>query len=247
MSTSYREQLTRLVQDMALPNREAELESQLRVPSRPEHIKLFVDGNLDKRLDKLSRQLEFVAAQFEDFEALIVDYIRAQPLAALDSGTHDGDRMLAWLVANRELSPEQRDYVLCQRTRHEIEALAARRRLAYIRFNERFSLVGRFAERLESDPALQIYLNPIRRWARFTTAELLEETTRPPANVLFFAARGHVATALLELEGQTLINELADLQPCPLETWATSTDLLDQSELVQFCHDLATMGLICFG
>jgi hypothetical protein len=208
---------------------------------------MFVDGNLDKRLDKLARQLEFVEPQFAEFESLLIDYIRAKPLMALDDGIQDADRMLVWLMAHRELTAEQRDYIVCQRARHAIEELARRHRLDYVRFHERFSLVDQLLARLESDPSLRIHLNPIRRWTRFTTSALLEETTPPPASVLFFGSQGAVASAVLELEGQTLINELADLQPCTLDEWAALTQLVDRQRLVEFCHDLARMGLICFG
>lgn len=246
MTHSYHDQLIRLTRDLAVPNRESLVQTRLVAPSQPQHVKLFVDGNLDKRLDKLSRQVEFVAEQFEDFEPLIVEFIKAHPLAALSNGAQDGDRLLEWLLQEHEVSDEQLDYIVCQRARHAIEQLAHQRRLDYVRFHERSSLLDELLCQLASDPLLRIYLNPIHTWARFVTPVLLEDA-QPPANVLFFASRGQVATALLELEGQTLINELADFEPCTLAEWSSLTQLADRHQLEELCRDLAEMGLVCVG
>ena len=114
-------------------------------------MKIFVDGNLEKRFEKLQAQLEFVADGFDRFDDLIADYIRARPSAAYDTGISDGERMLVWLtetkglsqnptdarnvrgdsnqrrgfrIDTKTLSPEQLDYIACQRARHAIEETA---------------------------------------------------------------------------------------------------------------------------
>jgi hypothetical protein len=244
---TYKQQLIRLVQAMSMANKEAAVSRDLSPHSAPSRVKMFVDGNLEKRLEKLQKQLEFVADAFDDFDELIVHYIRALPLAAYDSGTSDGERMLVWLSEIRRLAPEQQDAVACQRARHAIENLARKNRLKHVRFHERYSLVSRWLGELETNQDLQIHLNPIRTWTRFVSAALLDDDTPPPANVLFFAVGSEVSTAVLELEGQALINELADYEPCTLSQWAALTQLADRDELVSLSRDLADMGLVAFG
>jgi hypothetical protein len=208
---------------------------------------MFVDGNLEKRREKLEVQLAFVADAFKDFEQRIVDFIRSEPLAAFGSAVSDGEAMLCWLSATVDLSPVQRDYVTCQRARHAIEEIARKNRIAYVRFQELSSIVYQFVPQLDSHDELRILLNPIRTWVTFETAELLDEDVQPPSNVLCFATGGDIATAALELEGQALLNELVDYQPCTLAEWATVSTWADRDELNEFCRDLAEMGLVAIG
>jgi hypothetical protein len=155
--------------------------------------------------------------------------------------------MLEWLVENCPLTPRQRDYVACQQARHEIEELARSRRLQHVRFQEMRSLVNRWLDELESNDRLQVFLNPVRVWARFETDELLDDDAALPADVLFFADGGEVATAVLELEGQALVNLLADLNPCTLAQWAQLTPIADRGELAELCRELSAMGLVAIG
>ena len=244
---TYREQIGRLIGAMSLPNREALLQRDLATESPLSRVKMFVDGNLDKRLDKVQRQLEFVAEVFDDFDRLLVEYIQSRPLAAYDTGASDGQRMLTWLAETKSLDGKQQDYVTCQQARHTVENLARKNRLKHVRFQELASLAQQHCAELETNRSLRVYINPIRTWARFVSSELLEGQTEPPVDVLFFAARDQVASCVLELEGQALINELADFQPCRLDDWSDWSSLADRQQLVELCHDLAQMGLIAFG
>lgn len=248
MSTDlYREQLTGLARAMALPNQENEVAAALAEQFTTKHVRLFVEGNLEKRIEKLTKQLSFVAETFSDFERLVMDYIRATPLAAYDTGTSDGESMLAWLERTQSLTPEQQDYITCQRARHAVEELARTRRLQYVEFQERYSLVETFLEELETNSSLRVFLNPIRVWTTFQTTTLLDEGAGAPANVLFFAVSGEVATALLELEGQALVNELADYQPCTIGEWSAASAFGSVEDLTGFVRELAQMGLASLG
>lgn len=243
-SATYQQQLRRLVRAMSMPNRETRAADALADPSTFARVKMFVDGNLEKRREKLESQLSFVADAFESFEDLIVRFIRCEPLAAFGSAVSDGEAMLRWLASAIDLSPEQRDYVTCQRARHTIEEMARVDRLAYVRFQELSSIVDQFLPQLGTRDELRILLNPIRTWVTFETAELLDDEAQPPSNVLFFATRGDIATAALELEGQALLNELVDYQPCTLADWAAISSWADRDDLTAFCRDLAEMGLV---
>jgi hypothetical protein len=232
-------------------------------------VKIFVDGNLEKRFEKLQAQLEFVADGFDRFDDLIADYIRARPSAAYDTGISDGERMLVWLtetkglsqnptdarnvrgdsnqrrgfrIDTKTLSPEQLDYIACQRARHAIEETARQHRLKHVHFQELVTLTKVYREELVTNRHLLAYLNPIRTWGRFVSSALLDDDTAPPADVLFFPVREEISTAVLELEGQAMINDLADFQPCTLDEWSGLSELVDRDGLVELSRDLAELS-----
>lgn len=245
MQESYRQQLHRVAQAMALAH-SAEVGAYLDQRSTTQGVELFVDGNLEKRCDKLETQLEFVASAFDDFSSLVEEYATSVPQGAYDTSASDGDRMLCWLIERQELSAVQQDYVTCQRARHQVENLARANRLKHVRFQELLTLAGELSTELETNGQLHIHLNPIRTWAQFSTPELLDAEAVPPCNVLFFASGREIGSAALELEGQALINELADYQPCTLDDWSSLSHLADREQLMELCCDLARMGLVAF-
>jgi hypothetical protein len=244
---TYQQQLRHLVRAMSMPNRETETSDSLNFGSGISRVKMFVDGNLEKRREKLERQLEFLGDGFDDLGELIVEFIKAEPLGAFGSAVSDGERMLQWLSAKKDPTALQRDYIACQRARHAVEELARGNRLAYVRFHELSSVLHELLPQLGIDDRLRILLNPTRVWATFETSELVDDDVEPPVNVLFFGSRGEVATAVLELEGQALLNELVDYQPCTVGQWADLSPWAERDELVEFCRDLAEMGLVAIG
>lgn len=244
---TYREQLARLVQHMTVPHRQEAVAGDLAAGSDASRVKMFVEGNLEKRLEKLESQLEFVAEAFDDFESLIIRYMRDCRLAAYDTGTSDGERMLTWLAETQTLTPEQLDYVACQRARHAVEQLARKNRLRHVGFQDLYTLAERTSQELGCNERLRVYLNPIRKWSRFVTGILLDDEATLPADVLFFPVGEEVSTAVLELEGQVLINELTDFQPCTLAEWAALSQQAGTDELIETCRDLSAMGLVAFG
>ena len=243
---TYKQQLQRIARAMATA-RSADILGDLEEGSKPELLKEFVDGNLDKRLDKLDKGLELVKDSLgEQFEEMAVEFIKSLPLGAYDSGQYDGEKFLVWLVENKSLTPEQHDHVACQRARHAIENLGRNKRLAHVRFQECASLADELANDLETNPDLQIHLNPIRVWSMFETGELLGENIDEPIDVLFFAVRNETSTAVLEVNGRELVKELATLAPVSLATWAVLSEHADRDELIELCRDLAEMGLVAF-
>jgi hypothetical protein len=239
---AYRRQLEKLVAAMSRPGGEHGV-ALLADDSRPA-VKMFVDGNLDKRLEKLAKQLEFVEKAFDNFEGLLVEYIHAKALSAFDTSASDGDRMLAWLADSRRLTPVQADYVTVQRTRHALENMAAAFREQHLAFQA-------LRRRRDLSPMLLpttvVRLNPIRAWARLETDALLDETAEPcelPCDVLLLADGSEIATVQLELEGQVLLNDLADNQPCSIGNWAELSRVSEVEELMELSRDLTALGLI---
>jgi hypothetical protein len=209
-------------------------------------MRLFAEENVEKRLEKLGRQVEFVAGAFEDLDDLLGAFCRALPQAAYADVGDDGDRFFEWLTTTRELTPEQRDHLACQAARHAVAAAARANRAGHLRFQELWSVAGRLGGELKRNRQLVIHLNPIRAWARFQTRALLDEEAEVPADVLFFAAGGGISTALLGAEGRQWVEELAGYAPCTLDQWVARGALAPRRHLLHFCRELAGMGLVAF-
>jgi hypothetical protein len=245
-SDTYSEQLTGWAQALAAARHEA-LQGALAEGTLPLQVQMFTAGNRAKRLDKLQKHLRFLTDAFNDLDQVLLAYFRESPLAAYYTLSTDGERFLDWLEGSRALTPEQQDYVLCQRARHAVEDEGRRNRREHLRFQELWSVAGRLAAELDTNPGLLIYLNPIRAWSRFATPVLLDDEALPPADVLFFAVRNEISTAVLEPHARVLLGELASLSPCHLNDWPRRSTLADQEELGALCRDLAEMGLVAFG
>lgn len=244
-TTSYREALQHLTQALGAPRRHEEIAPQLDPASDLALVRTFVEGNLEKRLDKLRVQLKLLEEAFPEWETLLMEYIRSNYSAAYDTIVRDGERMLRWLRETQRLTDAQRDYVACQAARHAVEDLAAEQRSEYLRFDELRSIAGEWALELAENPQLRPVLNPIRHWIRLETPTFLEDAAEPPAQALFFAVQGEIATAIVELEGQAALNELADFAPASLADWQENS-ALGRERLLEICQDFAEVGLIAF-
>ena len=197
---NYRDQIQRCAQTMALGHVE-EVRPFLDVGTTAEQVKLFTEGNLDKRSGKVLDQVELLKAAFDRLDDLVDEYILEVPLAAYDTGCSDGDRFLHWLMLTQPISPEQQDYVTCQLARHEVERIARSNRLGHLRFQELHSLTACLTDDLGANPRLRVHLNPIRTWTAFQTAVLLGEGVMAPAEVVFFASGSQIRTSVLEASG----------------------------------------------
>jgi hypothetical protein len=166
-------------------------------------------------------------------------------MVALESGTEDAERFLVWLEEIQELTPEQQDFVTCQRARHSIEAQARKNPGGHVYFQDLASVAEQLAKDLEVNRGLRIHLNPLRTWSRFITSVLVGDDVALPAVVMYFASTKGVRTAILEAEGLDLINKLESLAPCSLAKWKKATSA-DRETLVALSRDLAAIGLIAF-
>lgn len=211
-----------------------------------EQMRLFAEENRDKRCDKLRTRLDLLADGFDDLDELLEEYAREQGQEALSEVTHDAERFLNWLDEKPTLTPQQRDYLACQKARHAVEFAAARHREAHLRFQERVSLAPELATELDEHRSFTIHLNPIRVWSRFQTTALLDEEAICPADVLFFARATDVHVALLDEQGRAAVEELATLSPCTLEEWIAWSQTASPDQLIELCRDLAEIGLISF-
>lgn len=245
-TTGYRDQIHKCAQNMALGIID-EVRPFLASGMRAESVKLFTDGNLEKRFEKLLDQVELLKAAFDCLEDFVDEYIHEVPLAAYDTGCSDGDRFLQWLRITQAVTQEQQDHITCQLARNEIERIARANRLLHVRFHELRSLAERLTEEFSTNPTLKIHLNPIRTWATFFTNALLDDEALPPTEVLFFASGHQIRTSVIQEPGAKFIESLASHGPLTLSEWSRLDRSNSRRDLIEFCLDAAEMGLVAFG
>lgn len=245
MSDAYRKQLDKYAEALSIAQNEIVV-GELKEGNTADMLKLFTDGNLDKRFNKVKDQVEFVMDFFdeEEFEETIVKYVKTLPLLAYDTGISDGDRFLDWLPEQMELTEEQRDAIRCQQARHRIEDVAREHRMAHIHFQEQLTVADQLVEDFGNDDRLRIQVNPICVRTTFKTTALLDEDSEVPAIVQFYPVKSDIRTALLEDDGLELIDRLHELGPSSLEDLqAAMTFKLSREELRDLCLDLIEMKL----
>lgn len=245
----YTRTLTRIAGSLAVAHC-ADVENDVADGFSVEQVKMFTDGNLDKRFLKLQDQVEMLAEERDDLDDLIVDYVRTIPLAAYDTGRSDGDRFTRWLADSHELTAEQRDIITVIRSRVAVEERARLNRLAHVRFQELASLNDELIGDLQTNRSLMLHVNPIRIQASFESARLLgDEPPEPGCEILFYAWQNEVRTCVLEPESAVMLRVLSDGEPCLLESLQRRLELMGDVEvdqLYELIADCSEVGLIAF-
>jgi hypothetical protein len=246
----YADHLARIATSLAVARNDA-VYGDVCIGQPHDRVDMFTEGNLDKRADKLTDQMELFDDDFEELPELISRYIREIPLAAYDTGTTDADRFVRWLPTVIELTPEQRDLTLVVRSRFAVEEAGRRNRMGHVRFQELVSLNDRLAPELGTNPGLRIHLNPMRTRAVFETGLLIGEEEYPEGGVevLFFAFQTEVRTVILEPEGRALVQTLSETGSCVLPQLKQQLDLttsLDDEALIEMLTDCSDVGLLAF-
>jgi len=245
MSDAYRKQLDKYAEALAIAQNE-QVESDLKAGNTADMLKMFTDGNLDKRFNKVKDQVEFVAEFFdeEEFEEQIVKYVKTLPLLAYDTGISDGQRFLEWLPTQMEFTAEQQDAVRCQQARHKIEDVAREKRVAHIAFQGQLTVSERLMDEFGENENLRIQVNPICVRSTFNTTALLGDDADVPAVVQFYPVKNDIRTALLEDDGLELIDLLHDEGAVTLEELqAAMTFKMSREELLDLCRELVEMKL----
>lgn len=243
---AYREQIRHYAQTMALGRTDAAAQG-LEAGMVADRVGMFTDGNLYKRYEKLQNACELLADGLDELQDLVKQYIKEVPLAAYDTGNTDAERFLIWLDRHAELTDEQQDYVRCQRSRHAVEFVAMKQRLAHVRFQELLSMNEQLVPELETNARLTVHLNPVHVWSRFETKALLGDDDASPATVLFYPVGNDIRTAVIEPECEQLIHMLEQHGVMRVKDLKK---LLPQSEhpaLFNLLRDLADMGMVALG
>lgn len=89
-----------------------------------------------------------------------------------------------------------------------------------------------------------VYLNPARCWAVLQPTDEALGADRLPWNTLIYESAGQLQGLVADLEGQVLINELADYQPCSISEWSRLSSLANASQLTALVQRLACCGLV---
>lgn len=197
------------------------------------------------RITALRNELSYLSQALDEFEVLAVSYVQQHELPLAGSSDLDADGLLAWLAETQDLSPEHRDIVDLQRARNVIQRRWQQFQPAVRRYHALCQSTA--SQRLmQEDSTMRVHLNPLRAWSRVRTSELLTCDVPAPATILLFAVGDVFATRVFGFEGQTLLNELADYQPCTLDQWSALSALANREQLLAFCQELSELGLVCF-
>lgn len=212
-----------------------------------ERVKMFADGNLEKRFNKVKNALDLLDEVYDELEDHIVEYVKTVPLAAYDNGTGDAERFLAWLKQRVTLDPEQLDVCACHQARFDVENVAWSNRFGHVRFQELWSRAVQFSLEWGVREELWIHPNPIHAPAVFHTNVLLDEDDETPAEVMFFPVGDDVRTAVLEPSGRQVFDTLAQGGPHRFDELDAALFDVNREELIEIGRDLAETGLAAFG
>lgn len=234
---TYREQLVRWSGVLAAGRTEEVCKALAQ--GEAEDVERFLDQTSGERHGLLRQALAFVALAFDDFDALVGDYLRQMPQAAYETEYREPERFLHWLTEARPLTNKEMQFVAYQQAEFTVVAEARKRRSEHLVFQRAWRQVGTHLPRLARDPALRIHLNPIRAWSQLTLPG------RAASDVLFFAAGDRVAsTAPGPLEG-AFVQVLA-CGPGTLAESAGELGTVSQEELAALCRGAAAEGLLAF-
>lgn len=141
------------------------------------------------------------------------------------------------------LIPAHHDVVVFERARLQVQQVLETRRERHRRFLQcRQFMAG---ETFNVDESY-LHLNPVCRWIRMTEEPTQSDPDCHSGSVLFFLADHQVHGLRMNLEGQVLINELADYQPCTVVQWARISSLGNLQQLELLAQQLADIGLVAW-
>jgi hypothetical protein len=243
---AYREQIRHYAQTMALGRNDAAAQG-LAVGHTVARVEMFTEGNLYKRYEKLQNACELLQDGLDELAELIKQYIKEVPLSAYDTGNTDAERFLIWVEKHADLNDEQQDFIRCQRSRHAVEFVAMKQRLAHVRFQELLSMNEQLVGELDSNSRLTIHLNPVHVWSRFETKALLGDDDASPATVLFYPVGNDIRTAVIESECEQLIHLLEQHGVMRVKDLKKLFPREEHGSLIALLKDLAEMGMIALG
>jgi hypothetical protein len=151
---------------------------------------------------------------------------------------------LAGLDRCCRLMPYHQEIVVAERARLRIRQAIEQRAERHRRFLElRRAMVDRPLS-LGGNGTSQLHLNPANCWIRWATESALAEEETLSGSALFFLDGNDLRGIRMRLEGQVVINELADYEPCTVAQWARLSALVDAQQLTQLVRHLIGIGLV---
>ncbi len=202
-----------------------------------------VSETSSRRLHELKNACALLADGFNEFDGMIETYVQEVPLQVRDSESRDCDRFLLWLERSVDLSDEQRDFIINQQSRHAVEFVALKQRIAHMRFQE----MARGGEAIDAKSAKSlsqyVHLNPVHVWATFETHAFLDEETPVPATVLFYPANDEICTEVVGEGAKTFLRGL-ERGPQKLRTLIRQTPKSDRESLLETINQLVNQRVI---
>ncbi len=169
-----------------------------------------------------------------------------RPPGDTQDGWSDGWAQRAFHGLNRyfRFTAEQQESLAAERARARIEPLLAQRRVRWERFEQSRQTMQSFGRLLDETSPAQVHLNPACCWIRMQGEPLGGDRSDLSSSVLFFLVNNEIRGLRMNLEGQVLINELADYQPCTISQWAQLSSMADAGQLCSLVRHLAEIGLV---
>ncbi len=170
---------------------------------------------------------------------------RAFPTAETARPHTDGlvEKTLNGLDRCFRLIPTHQGVVAAERARLQIQEVLEVRRDRNQLF-QRLRRAMRDGVETTSRSSLCIHMNPVCRWIRMADEPAQERSPKSSGSVLFFLVDNELRGLRMDLEGQVLINELVDYQPCTIPQWARLSTLADAQQLDALVGHFADIGLV---
>ncbi len=236
---NFRAQIARAVRAFTLALPEVEIGRTSPVCARP------VASEMADRFTNLHNSCELLMAGFEALDQLMETYVHHVPLAN-QTAANDAEGFLEWLATRVDLTEEQVDLIVCQQSRHSVEFVAVRQRLAHARFQELLSNNRRLLAQLGRNRTITIHLNPVHVWATLETHVLLHEAATIPATVLFYPVGENIEGAVVEADIIPLLQHL-NRRPSRLDQLSSTLPAYDRHDLIDILQELANLGIVALG
>jgi hypothetical protein len=221
-------------------DRVSESPSQLSVVPAP-----HPNHQSDFRFAQLQDACALLADGFPQLNQLIEDYVLAVPLQHRSILRDDAAGFLKWISRGISLDDEQRDLVMCLKSRHAVEFVALKQRLAFARFQERAAATSGLLADKSRWRQSKIHMNPVHVWARFETRIMLDVSTRIPATVLFYPVGREIRTVVIEADAEPLLRTL-ERGPLSVRSVLAGLEGEELCEMQDILIDLAQLNIIAF-
>lgn len=238
---AYADQLVACTQAMVVAD-SAKVERFLSPAEGPKYVKLFAEGNFEKRLEKLQNGVYLLFEAREDLESFVREYIKTVPLPAYATGITDGEQFLNWFEKRVDLTPVERDVISCHHLRHQVELAGRENRLAHVQFQ---SLREESADKaVVLDEADWLWLNPAVAWGVFETTHFLGEDVEVPSKVVSYAFNNEVRTSVVSEVGERVLRTVGQNRGISVRELEAEGICEEIDELKEALSDFIEIGLV---
>lgn len=236
MLATFRDQIARAVKALNFAS------SATDVHTLPVRIQSVSQHDMANRYSSLKHACQLLLGEFDELDFLMDLYLEEVPLSRRTALT-DAENFLEWLTLRVDLTDEQRDAVVCQQSRHSVEFVAVKQRLAHARFQELLSNNQRLATELGSNRTISVHFNPAHIWATLETRVFLDDEATIPATVLFFAVGDAVEGAVIEADLIPLLQQLKK-GAARVNQLTGALAHYTRQDLLDILRELAQLGII---